>query len=175
MISVILVSHDDEERLLHSLAALVPLATEGIVADVVLAELGSSGATAAIADAAGCAIIDACADIGTAIAQATKLARKDWLLTLLAGDVPDREVAIAAQRHVALMSREGPKAAAFLALPERSHSTHRALLALAFDTIGFCAPHRRRVLAPRADAKRLVESGRFWRGARFKPRIARSR
>jgi hypothetical protein len=170
-----LISRDDEEKLLHSLAALVPLATEGIVADVVLAELGSRGTTAAIADAAGCSVIEGCTDIDTAVSRAVEATRKAWLLALLSGDAPDREVATAAQRHVALMNRAGPKAAAFLSLTERSDSTHRALLSLAFDTVGFAAPHRRRILAPRGEAMRLIESGRFWRGARLKARISRGR
>jgi hypothetical protein len=172
MISVILVAQDEEERLVRSLAALVPLAAEGVVADVVLADLGSRDATVAIADAAGCTTVQASGDIGSAIGQAAAVARKDWLLALLPGDVPDRELSLAAQRHVALIGR-GPKSAALLALPGTGGSLHRALLSLAFDAFGYSAPHRRRILAPRAEVLRLAANGRLWRGARLKARIAR--
>ena len=173
MISVILVAQDEEERLLRSLAALVPLAAEGVIADVVLADLGSRDATVAIADAAGCTTVQASGDIGSAIGQAAAVARKDWLLALLPGDVPDRELSLAAQRHVALIGRGGPKSAALLALSGTGGSLHRALLSLAFDAFGYSAPHRRRILAPRAELLRLAANGRLWRGARLKARIAR--
>jgi hypothetical protein len=173
MISVILVARDDEERLLRSLAALVPLAAEGVVADVIVADLGSRDATFAIAEAAGCTIIEACADIGTAIGRAAEAARKDWLLALLPGDVPDHEVAIAAKRHVAQMGRIDARPAALLALPQLGDSAHRALLSVAFDAFGYSAPHRRRILAPRAEARRLFDPARLWRGARLKARIVR--
>ncbi|MFI5015511.1 MAG: glycosyltransferase [Hyphomicrobiales bacterium] len=174
MISVIIPVRDEEERLVRSLAALVPLAAEGLVADVVIADCGSRDATLRVANAAGCAILENCRDRGSAIAAAVAMARKSWLLLLAAGDIPDEEVAMAARDHIALTERAGaPRAGAFLALPAGAGVLRRAALSLAFDVFGHAAPGHRRVLAPREEASVLAVTHERWRGVRLKARIRR--
>jgi len=178
MISVIIPVRDEEEALLATLAALAPLAAQGLVADVVVADCGSRDATLAVADAAGCTIIEACADRASAIRAAVGRARKPWLLVLAAGDVPDEGFATAARQHIAEADHSGARrAAAFLSLPAGAGLLRRAALALRFDMLGHSAPQARRVLVPRAEAH-LVEAQpkarghHLWRGARLRARLA---
>ncbi|SDR62356.1 hypothetical protein SAMN05444161_0356 [Rhizobiales bacterium GAS191] len=174
MITVIIPVRDQEEALLRTLAALAPLAAQGVVADVVVADCGSRDATLAVADAAGCAIIEDCADRPSAIRAAVGLARKPWLLLLAAGDIPDAELAAAAREHIAQAGLSGlPRAAAILSLPAGASFMRRAALALGFDMLGHSAPQARRVLAPRAEAHLLAPGKRRWPGARLKARLAR--
>ena len=100
MITVIFIVRNAEEPLLRSLAALAPFAAEGLIGDVVVADLGSRDATLAVAEAAGCKIVAKCATNGAALERAVKLARKDWLLVLEAGDTPDRGVATSLRDHI---------------------------------------------------------------------------
>ncbi len=92
---------------------------DGVVADVIVADRGSRDAVSAVADAAGCAFVADCPDMGAAVERAAVLARKDWLLGLMAGDIVDEAMASALRRHVAEAERMGarPGDAAFLALP----------------------------------------------------------
>ncbi|MBV9588678.1 MAG: hypothetical protein JO310_03680, partial [Hyphomicrobiales bacterium] len=53
MITVVFLTRDAEEPLLRSLAALAPFATEGLIGDVVVADLCSRDATLEVAEAAG--------------------------------------------------------------------------------------------------------------------------
>ena len=80
MITVIIETRDDEVRLAHALAALVPAATEGVVRDVIVVDCGSSDGTLAVADAAGCTIVAGGAGFGSARRAAVEQARGDWLL-----------------------------------------------------------------------------------------------
>jgi len=175
MISVLICACDEEARLVRSLAALAPLAVRGLVADVIIADCGSRNATLAIADAAGCAIIEACRDRVTAVGRAAGLARKEWLLGLVSGDLPDDALAIAARRHMARTESAGaPRAAALLALAAARGQLRRTTIALAFDLFGVSSPQARRVLAPRAEAHLLGAAGRVWRGARLRERVVSS-
>ena len=147
MISVILVARDDEERLLRSLAALVPHAAEGIVADVIVADLGSRDGTREVADAAGCTILADCRDVGTAIGRAAEVARKDWLLRLVPGDIATMAAMTVMRGHVAQADRASAGTAiAFLAQPMSAPRLHSAVTALAFDMLGRASPQERRVL-----------------------------
>ena len=174
MISVIFVTRDEQERLLRSLAALTPFALEGIVSDVVVADLGSRDATLEIADAAGCAIVEDCPDLGAAIGRAAVLARKDWLLRLAAGDIVEVAAAEAALRHIAQAGREGEAGAAAYLACAKGGALRRAAHILAFDMLGLAPFPLRRVLAPRTQAHLLDATGRRWPGTRLKARIERS-
>jgi hypothetical protein len=175
MISVIFVTRDEEEGLLRSLAALTPFALEGLVSDVVVADLGSRDATLEIADAAGCAVVEDCPDPGSAIRRAAERARKDWLLRLAPGDIVDGAAAESALRHIAQAGRDGKAGgAAFLACAAKGGALHRAAHLLAFDMLGLAPFPFRRVLAPRTQAHLLDGTGRRWPGMRLKARIGRS-
>ena len=70
MLSVVIATENAERILLPTLAALVPGATAGIVREVIVADAGSSDATAMIADAAGCRIDVMAAPLGHRLRQA---------------------------------------------------------------------------------------------------------
>jgi glycosyltransferase involved in cell wall biosynthesis len=175
MISVVIVTRDAEERLVRSLAALAPLAVDGLVSDVIVADRGSRDASAAVADAAGCAFIADCPDMGAAVERAARLARKAWLLGLVAGDIVDDTTAAAMRAHIAQSERMGSRqAVAFLALPGNVRPLRRAVAAIAFDILGLAAPADRRVLAPRTEVHWLACLAGIWRGMRMKERIGSS-
>ena len=54
MLSIIIPTRNSERPLVPTLAALVPGATTGLVAEVLIADGGSQDDTAAVADVAGC-------------------------------------------------------------------------------------------------------------------------
>jgi glycosyltransferase involved in cell wall biosynthesis len=89
MLSVVIATHDHERALLPTLAALVPGAVAGVVHEVIIADAGSSDATAQIAEAAGCRIIASNEGRGARLKSAAAAARASWLLFLSPGFVPD--------------------------------------------------------------------------------------
>ena len=89
MLSVVIATENAERVLVPTLAALVPGATAGIVREVIVADAGSSDATAMIADAAGCRIVVESAPLGHRLRQAAASARAPWLMFLRPGAVPD--------------------------------------------------------------------------------------
>jgi glycosyltransferase involved in cell wall biosynthesis len=89
MLSVVIATENAERVLVPTLAALVPGATAGIVREVIVADAGSSDATAMIADAAGCRIDVMPQPLGHRLRQAAASARAPWLLFLRPGAVPD--------------------------------------------------------------------------------------
>ena len=172
MISVIFTVRDAEEPLLRSLAALAPLATEGLIADVIVADLGSRDATLAVAEAAGCTLVENCANRTAALERAVKLARKDWLLALEAGDTPEPAVATSLRDHIA-QTREGAAGARL----SRSSARRRSMAARhAWPGLrcvrGRAFGPQSRLLVPRAgrEASCWRAHGR-WRGARSRARI----
>jgi glycosyltransferase involved in cell wall biosynthesis len=170
MISVIFTARDAEEPLLRSLAALAPLATEGLIADVIVADLGSRDATLAVAEAAGCTLVETCVSRTVALESAIKRARKDWLLVLEAGDTPDARVATSLRDHIARHAK-APLALAFLALPPGAGRWRRFTLGPIFDASGVAPSRAMRLLVPRRDAKLLAGAPGLWRGARSRARI----
>lgn len=82
MITAIIETRNDEVGLAHTLAALVPAATEGVVRQVVVIDHGSSDGTLVVADAAGCTIIESGKVSGAPRQHAAEAARGDWLLFL---------------------------------------------------------------------------------------------
>jgi len=86
MISAIVTTLNDERQLGATLAALVPAAVDGLVREVLLADAGSTDATAEIAEDAGAAFVVASpGDRDGALAAACAAARGPWLLILGAG------------------------------------------------------------------------------------------
>ena len=89
MISVVIATHDSEGLLVPTLAALVPGAVAGIVREVIVADGGSTDATAKVADVAGCRFVATAAPLGERLKAAAALSRAPWLLFLQPGVVPD--------------------------------------------------------------------------------------
>jgi glycosyltransferase involved in cell wall biosynthesis len=116
MLSVVVATENAERILVPTLAALVPGATAGIVREVIVADAGSSDATAMIADAAGCRIDVMPGPLGQRLRQAAASARGPWLLFLPAGAVPDWTWTEETRRfieHAELSGRTDARAAAF--------------------------------------------------------------
>jgi glycosyltransferase involved in cell wall biosynthesis len=88
MFSVIIATHDSERPLVHTLAALVPGATAGIVREVIIADGGSSDQTERVADYAGCVFLSLGAPLEERLKAAPARARGDWLMFLRPGVVP---------------------------------------------------------------------------------------
>jgi hypothetical protein len=88
MLSAIIATHESERSLVPTLAALVPGAAAGLVAEVIVTDADSRDATAEVADIAGCRFMASSAPIGTRLRAAAASARTPWLLFLRAGTVP---------------------------------------------------------------------------------------
>jgi glycosyltransferase involved in cell wall biosynthesis len=116
MLSVVIATENAEHVLVPTLAALVAGATAGIVREVIVADAGSSDATAMIADSAGCRIEVTAAPLGERLRQAAAGARGPWLMFLPPGAVPDWTWTQETQRfieHAELSGRSDARAAAF--------------------------------------------------------------
>ncbi|WP_394690336.1 glycosyl transferase [Hoeflea sp.] len=83
MISVLIECKDQENALAVSLAALVPGAVEGLIAEVVILDRGSRDATASLADAAGCKFVE-----NGDLVDVVRSARGEWLLLIEPGARP---------------------------------------------------------------------------------------
>jgi glycosyltransferase involved in cell wall biosynthesis len=89
MLSVIIDTHESERALVRTLAALVPGATAGLLAEVIVADAGSRDDTEEIADIAGCRYLSSSAPQGTRLKAAAETTRAPWLMFLRAGCVPE--------------------------------------------------------------------------------------
>lgn len=89
MLSVIIDTHESDRALVRTLAALVPGATAGLIAEVVVADAGLAGDTEEIADIAGCRFMRSDGRQGARLKAAAESTRTPWLLFLRAGIVPE--------------------------------------------------------------------------------------
>jgi len=88
MLSAIIATFESERALVPTLAALVPGAAAGIIAEVVIADGGSRDATAEVADVAGCRFLTSSEALGVRLKAAAESVRSPWLMFLQAGAVP---------------------------------------------------------------------------------------
>ena len=100
MLSAIIATHESERALVPTLAALVPGAAAGLLAEVVVADAGSRDATAEVADIAGCRFISSAEPIGARLKAAAASTRSPWLMFLRAGAVPQAGWIEAANRFM---------------------------------------------------------------------------
>ncbi|MEJ2623080.1 MAG: glycosyltransferase [Pseudolabrys sp.] len=89
MLSAIIDTHESEHALVRTLAALVPGATAGLLAEVIVADAGSADDTEEIADIAGCRYLRSGAPQGVRLKAAAETTRTPWLMFLRAGCVPE--------------------------------------------------------------------------------------
>lgn len=82
MLTVVVPTLNSERTLVATLAALIPAAAEGLVAQVVIADGGSTDATLDIADELGCDIVASPRGRGVQLAAGARAARHSWLLFL---------------------------------------------------------------------------------------------
>ena len=88
MLSAIIATQELERSLVPTLAALVPGAATGLIAEVVVADANSRDATAEVADIAGCRFMASEEPVGARLRAAASSTRTPWLLFLRAGTVP---------------------------------------------------------------------------------------
>jgi glycosyltransferase involved in cell wall biosynthesis len=132
MLSAIIATHESERTLVPTLAALVPGATSGLLGEVIVADAGSSDATAEVADIAGCRFIASADPLGARLKAAALTTRTPWLLFLRAGCVPEPGWITAADRFMETIDRlDGPMRAAVFRPPGASDLLHPRLSELA--------------------------------------------
>lgn len=114
MLSAIIDTCESERTLVPTLAALVPAAATGLLAEVVVADAGSRDATAEVADLAGCRFISSIEPTGVRLKAAAATTRSRWLMFLRAGTAPQPGWIEAVDRFiVAADQSENPSAAVF--------------------------------------------------------------
>lgn len=89
MLSVIIPTRNSERALVPTLSALVPGATAGLIAEVLIADDGSQDETAAVADVAGCNFLTGKGSLAQRLKAAAATARMPWLMFLRPGIVLD--------------------------------------------------------------------------------------
>ena len=89
MLTVIIPTHNSERQLVPTLAMLVPGAMSGTVREVIVADAGSTDATAEVVDIAGCEIMVSREPLAARLKSAAAAARGTWLLFLRPGVVLD--------------------------------------------------------------------------------------
>jgi glycosyltransferase involved in cell wall biosynthesis len=87
MLSVIIPTHESEQALAPTLAALVSGATAGLITEVLVADGGSQDDTAVVADIAGCAFLELGEPVGRRLRTAAAKARAPWLMFIQPGTV----------------------------------------------------------------------------------------
>lgn len=80
MLSVFIECRDHEQQIAQTLSSLVSGAVQGLVAEVVLLDHGSSDGTAALADAVGCRHVE-----NFTLADVLQSARGQWILVIEPG------------------------------------------------------------------------------------------
>jgi glycosyltransferase involved in cell wall biosynthesis len=100
MLTVIIATHESERALVQTLAPLVSGATAGLITEVIVADAGSTDATAEVADLAGCRYLAAEAPVGGRLKRAAAEARTPWLMFLRPGTVPEPGWVEAAERFI---------------------------------------------------------------------------
>ncbi|WP_252511273.1 glycosyltransferase [Phreatobacter aquaticus] len=89
LLSVVISTLNDERRLVPTLASLVPGAADGLIAEAIIVDGGSTDDTDAVADIAGCRFLKGPADHGQRLAEGASVARAPWLLFMRPGVVLD--------------------------------------------------------------------------------------
>jgi glycosyltransferase involved in cell wall biosynthesis len=87
MLTVIIPTMNSERALVPTLAMLVPGVMSGTVRDVIIADGGSTDATAEVADLAGCVLMTSHAPLAARLRSAVAAARAPWLMFLRPGTV----------------------------------------------------------------------------------------
>jgi glycosyltransferase involved in cell wall biosynthesis len=80
MLTVLIETKNDEERLALTLGSLISGVVEGVVREVIVCDLGSTDQTHRVADHAGCGFI-----ASGGVAAGVRQAKADWLLLLEPG------------------------------------------------------------------------------------------
>ncbi|HEX4179173.1 MAG TPA: glycosyltransferase [Caulobacteraceae bacterium] len=129
MISAVIVTLNDAQRLTATLAALAPAAIDGFVREVIVADGGSADETLEVAEDAGAGVVT------TGFAAAITAARQPWLLILAPGSRPEVGWERAAQAHM----RDYPDKGGWfdLALPEPGAAARLGEVAAQWESAAF--------------------------------------
>jgi len=138
MLSVIVATHESERILVPTLSALVPGAMSGLVTEVVVADAGSSDATAEVADIAGCRFMIVEGPVGPRLKEAALTTRTPWLMFMRAGLVPEPGWMAAAESFMqtAAFSESAPRAAVFRAATDQANPGLKELVAVLRGMLG---------------------------------------
>jgi glycosyltransferase involved in cell wall biosynthesis len=133
MLTAIIPTHNSERALVPTLAMLVPAALSGTVRDVIVADAGSTDATARVVDVAGCEIMVSREPLAARLKAAAAAARANWLLFLRPGVVLDPswvEEAARTIEHAVLRGTAGSHAALFRRAPNADAALPRQMMTL---------------------------------------------
>jgi glycosyltransferase involved in cell wall biosynthesis len=128
MLSVIIATHESERTLVRTLAALVPGAAAGTVREVIIADAGSTDATAEVADVAGCEVLVSRTPLAARLRAAAARARAPWLLLLRPGTVLDPTWVDDTARFMEDDGRDANRSRAAVFRPTPGPSASRPLL-----------------------------------------------
>ncbi|MGE0047244.1 MAG: TIGR04283 family arsenosugar biosynthesis glycosyltransferase [Hyphomonadaceae bacterium] len=82
MLSIVIIARNAAQTLPATLASLMPGVSAGLVKEAILVDCGSEDATRAIADEAGCVIVESTPGRGRQLRAGGEAARAPWLLFL---------------------------------------------------------------------------------------------
>jgi glycosyltransferase involved in cell wall biosynthesis len=141
MISVIIPTRESERALVPTLTALVPGATAGLIAEVIVADAASRDATADVADIAGCRFLSSDEPLGRRLTAAAQTAKAPWLMFLRPGCVPEPGWIGAVEHFLEAITDAGLAPSAVFRAPPKSEGLRPGLIeALAVLRTSFAAP-----------------------------------
>lgn len=144
MLTVIIPTHNSERALVPTLAMLVPGVMSGTVREVIIADAGSTDATAQVVDVAGCEIIVSRDALAARLKAASAAARGSWLMFLRPGVVLDGSWVEEATRLIedaALRGSADTHAAVFRRAAAPATNGHLAHEVLALIAASWRGPH----------------------------------
>jgi glycosyltransferase involved in cell wall biosynthesis len=113
MISVVVPTHNSQAALTRCFNSLIGATMHGVVKEVILADGGSNDDTLAMADAAGCHVVQAGKTRASQLAAGAKAARSDWILFLHPETALDPGWEVEAEAFISRVTIEHQRAAAF--------------------------------------------------------------
>jgi glycosyltransferase involved in cell wall biosynthesis len=151
MLSAIIATHESEETLVPTLAALVPGVMAGLLKEVIVTDVGSKDATSQVADIAGCKFISSDKPLGLRLSLAAEDTRTPWLLFLRPGTVLESGWTDAASYFMESVDhhRESPRAAVFrrMATTRSRPSKLSEILSLFRNMVGQAQPEQGLLIA----------------------------
>jgi glycosyltransferase involved in cell wall biosynthesis len=113
MISVVVPTHNSQAALTRCFNSLIGATMHGVVKEVIVADGGSNDDTLAMADAAGCHVVQAGKTRALQLAAGGKAARSDWILFLHPETALDPGWEVEAEAFISHVTVEHQRAAAF--------------------------------------------------------------
>lgn len=159
MLSVLIETLNDEERLARTLATLIPAAMDGTVREVIVCDGGSVDQTRKVADATGCIFLTGCD-----AASALRRAKSEWVLLLEAGCRPSGMWPEAIVEHLAVSTSPASFKPAKASRPNlfrrlrRNGPLQRGLLITKRQALSLLQPHKTLESVARAASARRLDA-----------------